>query len=52
MSEAPKPQVEKFRDLARRLEADEDEAHFEDQVRRIAKPGGGPAEAEPPKSQD
>ena len=33
----PKPQADKFRDLARELEADEDEAAFEDQVRRIAK---------------
>jgi hypothetical protein len=37
MSEEPKPQVEKFRDLARELEADEDEARFEGAVRRIAK---------------
>lgn len=32
-----KRQVDKFRDLARELEADEDEKAFEDQVRRIAK---------------
>ena len=51
MSEAPKPQVEKFRDLARQLEADEDEARFEDQVRRIAR-NGDPAETGPPQSQD
>ena len=31
-----KPQLDKFKDLARQLEADEDEAKFEDQVRRIA----------------
>jgi hypothetical protein len=30
-------QIEKFRDLARELEADEDEAHFEDAVRRVAR---------------
>lgn len=35
-NEAPKPQLEKFRDLARELEADEDEAHFEETVRKIA----------------
>lgn len=33
----PKPQLDKFRDLARELEADEDEARFEDQVRQLAK---------------
>lgn len=32
----PKPQLDKFRELARELEADEDEARFEDRVRRIA----------------
>lgn len=29
-------QVDKFRDLARELEADEDPAHFEETVRKIA----------------
>jgi len=29
-------QIDKFRDLARELEADEDEARFEDHVRKIA----------------
>lgn len=52
MSEDARPQTEKFKELARQLEVDESEAHFEDQVRKIAKKGGGPAEAEPPKSQD
>lgn len=37
-------QAENFRQLARDLEADEDEAHFEDQVRKIAK-------APPPKDE-
>lgn len=32
----PKAQPDKFRDLARKLECDEDEAKFEDQVKRIA----------------
>lgn len=36
MTDEPKPQPDKFRDLARQLECDEDEATFEDQVRRIA----------------
>jgi len=30
-------QAAKFRDLARELEADEDEARFEDAVRKVAK---------------
>lgn len=33
----PKPQPDKFRDLARELGCDEDEAAFEDKVRRVAK---------------
>ena len=37
MSEQAKPQAEKFKELARELEADEDPQHFEDTVRRIAK---------------
>lgn len=37
MPDEPKPQADKFRDLARELEADEDPQHFEDTVRRIAK---------------
>jgi hypothetical protein len=46
--EAPKPQIDKFRDLARELEADEDEEHFEETVRKIAekKP---PPDADPAK---
>lgn len=31
-----KPQLDKFKDLARELEADEDEARFEETVRKIA----------------
>ena len=31
-----KAQADKFRDLARELECDEDEAAFEDKVRRVA----------------
>lgn len=49
-AEVPKPQVDKFRDLARQLEADEDEAAFEKTVREIApkppEPEKGDAEAE------
>lgn len=35
-STSPKPQPDKFRDLARELDCDEDEAAFEDKVRRVA----------------
>jgi hypothetical protein len=43
MSEQAKPQAEKFKELARELGADEDEAHFEDAVRKIAgSPGAAP----------
>jgi hypothetical protein len=33
----PRPQPDKFRDLARDLECDEDEAKFEETVKRVAK---------------
>lgn len=49
MTEVPKPQADKFRDLARKLECDEDEARFEDKVRKVAtapKPERGPKSAE------
>jgi hypothetical protein len=36
MADTPKPQLDKFKDLARDLEADEDEKHFEETVRKIA----------------
>lgn len=35
--EPDKPQPDKFRDLARELECDEDEARFEETVRKLAK---------------
>jgi hypothetical protein len=34
--EPDKPQSDKFRDMARELECDEDEAAFEDRVRKVA----------------
>ncbi len=40
-----KPQPDKFRDLARELGCDEDEAAFEEKVRKVAKvprPAPGP----------
>lgn len=33
----PKPQLDKFKDLARELKADENAKHFEQTVRKIAK---------------
>lgn len=36
MTDTAKPQSDKFRDLARELECDEDEAAFEDKVRKVA----------------
>jgi hypothetical protein len=36
MAQEPTPQLEKFKDLARDLECDEDEAAFEEKVRKIA----------------
>lgn len=35
-SKAEQPQLDKFRDLARQLDCDEDESRFEDQVRKVA----------------
>ncbi|MFD3266314.1 hypothetical protein [Phenylobacterium ferrooxidans] len=36
MSDEARPQLDKFRDLARELEADEDPAHFEETLKKIA----------------
>lgn len=36
MSDEKPAQADKFKELARKLECDEDEARFEDQVRKIA----------------
>ena len=33
----PKPQAEKFRDLARQIGVDEDEKRFEEAVKKVAK---------------
>lgn len=37
MSEARKSQSDKFKEAARELEADEDEKHWEEKLRKIAK---------------
>lgn len=40
-----RPQSDKFKELARKLRADEDEAAFEETVRKVA----SPSRREPPK---
>lgn len=45
MTEDTKPQADKFRDMARELEADENEAAFEEKVRRVASSGGHPTKS-------
>ena len=47
MSEDPRPQADKFRDLARELECDEDEDAFKAAVRKV-----GTAPREPVKPKD
>lgn len=42
-----KPQPDKFRDLARQLEADEDPAHFEETLKKVVhKPASEPPKAD------
>ena len=36
MTDTPDPQPDKFRDMARELECDEDQAAFEDRVRKLS----------------
>ncbi|WP_293906591.1 hypothetical protein [Phenylobacterium sp.] len=48
MSDEPKPQLDKFRDLARELECDEDEDAFDERLKKLAKAPGKP-KAEKPK---
>lgn len=44
--EPPKPQIDKFRDLARELEADEDPEAFKAKLRKVA---SAPREPKPTK---
>ena len=37
MADDKKPQLDKFKDLARELEADEDEAHWDERLKKVAK---------------
>lgn len=46
---APKTQSDKFRDLARELECDEDETAFDERLRKIAT-AQQPEKSAPPKS--
>jgi hypothetical protein len=39
-----KPQLDKFRDLARELECDDDQAAFDERLKRLAKAPRTPAE--------
>ena len=48
MSEDPRHQADKFRDLARELECDEDEEAFKAKLRQVAKAPRQPAPKEKP----
>ncbi len=37
MTDKPKTQSDKFKELARELEADEDEAHWDERLKKVAK---------------
>ena len=37
MTDEPKTQSDKFKDLARELEADEDEAHWDERLEKLVK---------------
>lgn len=37
MSDKPKPQIDKFKDAARELECDEDEARWDERLKKVAK---------------
>jgi len=43
-SPPPKPQLDKFRDLARELECDDDEVRFDEKLKKLAKAPRGPVE--------
>lgn len=47
-SQPEKPQADKFRDMARELECDEDEAAFEEKVRKVARVAKPDLEAQKP----
>ncbi len=45
MTDEPTAQINKFRDLARELECDEDEAAFDERLKQIARSPKTPKEA-------
>ncbi|MGF7169419.1 hypothetical protein FHS91_001078 [Sphingobium xanthum] len=47
MTDKPKPQLDKFKELARELEADEDEARWDERLKKVVK-----AKPEPAPDQD
>jgi len=44
MTDEPKTQSEKFKELARELEVDEDEAHWDERLKKVAKQKPPPPE--------
>ena len=44
MTDKPKSQLDKFKEAARELEADEDEERWTDRLKRVAKHKGEPSE--------
>ena len=50
MTDQPKPQSDKFKDAAREHEADEDEKHWEERLKKVAKHMAEPEEHSLPKT--
>ena len=46
MTEPKPPQLDKFKELARELGADEDESHWDDRLRKLAKAKPAPEKPE------
>jgi len=46
MADAQEPQIDKFKKLARELEVDEDEARWDERLKKVAKAKPGSSEAE------
>ena len=49
MAEQAKPQLDKFKDLARELECDDDEAPFDERLKKLATAPVEPQAEKPPK---
>jgi hypothetical protein len=52
MTQDVKPQIEKFKEVARQLECDEDEAAFEEKLKKIAPPPKATEQSEEDKPAD